>query len=492
MKAATFTPDDLDLLDRIFAAKAREDYWAFRRYMNPGMKVGWWQKEVAEELQQFAGQFFAGMRPALAIQAPPQHGKSYQIIDFLAWILGKHTVFPGSCGVFSHEPGLREVYGSFSERLGVRANLRLQRIFRSERFLKVFPGFKLPVRGDGSLINREIIEIPGRESYFRNTTVAGSITGEGLDLGVIDDPIKGRKDASSPTVRDTAWNWMTDDLFTRFSDFGALLIILTRWHVDDPLGRLQEAMARGEYSNLRILRYPALAEEDEKHRKAGDALFPEHKPKDFLLQRKALMLETSWESLYQQAPFVASGDMFPVTKFVVIDRAPDPSDIAESVRYWDKAGTKDGEGAETAGCLMHRMNDGSYVISHLAHGRWAMLERERQIRHTAEVDGYGVRVYIETEPGSAGKDITGYTVSNLAGFVVMGDRPTGDKVVRAESYASQVQAGNVSIVRGEWNRPFLEQHEQFPNGKLKDMVDASSGAFNKVCGGSYDIEALAS
>lgn len=487
-----FTADDLDILDRIVAAKARGCFWTYRRYMNPGMKVGWWQQEIARELQQFSEAFFAGTRPALAIQAPPQHGKSYQIIDFLSWILGKHTVFPETCGILKNEPGIREVYGSFSDRLGVRANLRLQRMFRSDRYKRVFPGFRLPVRGDGSLINRDIIEIPNRESYFRNTTVGGSITGEGLDLGVIDDPIKGRKDASSPTVRDTAWNWLTDDLFTRFSDFAALLMILTRWHVDDPLGRLIDAQKLGEYANLRVLRYPALAEEDEAHRGKGEPLFPEHKSEGFLLQRKSLMTESSWESLYQQAPFVQSGGMFPIERFEIVEHKPLPSDIVKSVRYWDKAGTKGGDGAETAGVLMDRLRDGSYLVEHVAHGRWALFEREREIKRWANLDGFGVRTWVEQEPGSGGKDSATFTIANLAGHVAAADRVTGDKVTRAEPYASQVQIGNIKLLRGDWNKAFLEQHEQFPNGKLKDIVDASGGAFSKVVASSYNMEELAS
>ncbi|PZQ49742.1 MAG: hypothetical protein DI556_09735 [Rhodovulum sulfidophilum] len=488
----TFSTDDADLIERFCIAKAREEFWAFRRYMNPKMKVGWWQREVARELQAFAEKFFAGLRPALAIQAPPQHGKSYQILDFLAWLLGRHSVYPETCGVLAQHEGLREVYASFSDRLGVRANLRLQRIFRSERFQKIFPGFRLPGRSDPELCNRDIIEIPGTEGYFRNTTVAGSITGEGLDLGVVDDPIKGRKDASSPTIRDTAWNWFTDDLFTRFSDFGAFLMILTRWHVDDPLGRLIEAKERGEYPELTVLRYPAVAEEDEPHRQRGEALFPEHKSLEFLLRRKALMLESSWESLYQQAPFVASGDMFPIERFTIIDVMPPRSEITASVRYWDKAGTKDGEGAETSGTLMHRLRDGTFVIEHVAHGRWGALEREQKIKAWTEADGFLTRVFVEQEPGSGGKESAERTIINLAGFIVAADRPTGDKAVRAEPYAAQVQAGAVKLLRGDWNRPFLEEHEQFPNGKLKDMVDSSSGAFVKVVGDAYDLEALAS
>jgi predicted phage terminase large subunit-like protein len=75
----------------------------------------------------------------------------------------------------------------------------------------------------------------------------------------------------------------------------------------------------------------------------------------------------------------------------------------------------------------------------------------------------------------------------LAGYNVQSDRVTGSKDVRAEPYAAQVQAGNIALVSGPWNRDFIDEHETFPAGKYKDQVDAAAGAFNKVTTGStYD------
>ena len=97
----------------------------------------------------------------------------------------------------------------------------------------------------------------------------------------MDDPIKGRAEASSKPVRDKTWDWFTDDFFTRFSDSAGLLMIMTRWHLDDPVGRLIE-----RFPGAKILRYPAIAEEDEKNRLKGEALFPEHKSLPFLMERR--------------------------------------------------------------------------------------------------------------------------------------------------------------------------------------------------------------
>ena len=464
---------DLDLIEAAMVSAARKDFWAYRRYMNPTMKVGWWQMEVSYKLQLFYERLVRGERPQEVFEAPPQHGKSRIIVEFIAWLSGKL-------------PDNKTIYASFSDRLGVRANLQLQRMFSSARHLKVFPDFQMPGLGSGSLKqrNREQIEFLNGEGGFRNTTVRGSVTGEGLDLGVVDDPLKGRLEANSESTRDSTWEWFTDDFFTRFAEHAALLIILTRWHTDDPVGRLKEVNP-----DLRVHKYPAIATRDSARRKKGEPLFPEHKSLEFLMARKAVLSESSWESLYQQSPFIVSGGIFPIDKFGYVDFVR-RDEIVRSARYWDKAGTKDGEGAETAGVLMHLMKDNTYVVEDVVHGRWASLERERMIKATRDADGFRVQVVVEQEPGSGGKESAEATIRNLAGSTVTADRPTGDKATRAEPYSAQVQGGNVYLLRGEWNREFIKQHQHFPNGKLKDMVDASSGAFIKITNQVYDLEAL--
>lgn len=293
----------LELVEELQVRYARVNFYAYRRYMHPDNKSGWFQRDVADNLQQFYEDLKGGKRPKLVIEAPPQHGKSVQIVDFISWLSGKM-------------PDNRTIYTSFSERLGVRANLSMQRMMSSSKYKKVFPNFGIPLRNSVTissqkLRNREIIEFTNGEGYFRNTTVEGSITGESLDLGVIDDPMRGRKDANSSTKRNSSWDWFTDDFFTRFSEYAGLLCILTRWHVDDPIGRLID-----KNDDVKVLKYPALATDDAKlmahdPRKSGsdEALFPEHKSSEFLLERKKTMASQNWSALYQQSPYTIGGDI---------------------------------------------------------------------------------------------------------------------------------------------------------------------------------------
>jgi hypothetical protein len=270
--------------------------------MHPDFKWGWWQYEVANHLQKFFEEYRLGQWPKLVLQCAPQHGKSEFVVDLIAWCLGQ-------------DPNMRIIFASYSDHLGLRANNKLQRILTSDKFKLVFEtrineGGSALVR---SICNNELIEITGANGYFRNTTVGGPITGESLDIGVIDDPLKGRAEAHSRLMRDKTYQWFTDDFMTRFSVQGALLIVMTRWHIDDPVGRLLQ-----KDPNVKVLRYPALAEGDERFRKKGEALFPEFKSLDFLLERKRVMPESSWQAMYQQNPIVVGGGLFPIETIPII------------------------------------------------------------------------------------------------------------------------------------------------------------------------------
>ena len=124
------------LLPHLQRQEAKVCFWAFRRYTRPGMKVSWWQYEIANELQRFYHRLKKGERPKLALMAPPQHGKTEQVTDFIAWVAGK-------------EPDLKTIFASYSDELGADVNKALQRIMTSERYVSIF-GVRLGESGGAS------------------------------------------------------------------------------------------------------------------------------------------------------------------------------------------------------------------------------------------------------------------------------------------------------------------------------------------------------
>lgn len=463
-------------------AEAREDFYAFRQLINPPTtKWSWWTKEVAYELQAFYEGLVNGSRPKLVIEAPPQFGKSVAIIDFIAWVAGKN-------------PDLRTIFGSFSERLGVRANLKLQRIFSTETYQKVFPGIKLSTgkKDDTTTKNRDLIEFAGRQGYFRNTTVRGSVTGESLDLGVIDDPIKGRVEANSPTIREAAWDWFTDDFFTRFSENAGLLIILTRWHIDDPVGRLMEKMPQG----VRTLKYKAIAEQDEYFlsgklkRKAGESLFPELKSLEFLMERKAAMSEGNWLALYQQSPTIIGGNLFKTEWWQWYDEPPVMQYRIITVDTAQKtAETNDWSVLACWGMTIPTKVDGVLIPGKavkldMLRGKWEAPELLAMARafwqkHSNQPKQFGVlrTMYIEDKVSGTGL-IQTLKRERIPVVAIQRDK---DKVTRANDVAPQLAAGNVMLPKyAPWLKDFLEECAQFPNGVFDDQVDTMMDAVEKL------------
>ena len=153
-------------------------------------------------------------------------------------------------------------------------------------------------------------------------------------------------------------------------------------------------------------------------------------------------------------------------------------------RFWDFAATAPKAGSDpdwTVGALLSQNVNGHTYIHDIRRFRCRPAEVERHVKATAQEDGKGVPIWLEQEPGSSGVTmIDHYVRVVLNGWEVQGERSTGKKSVRAGPLASQVEAGNVSLVRGDWNRELLDEFESFPNGSHDDIVDACSGAFGKV------------
>jgi predicted phage terminase large subunit-like protein len=462
------TLSDFDLIEAILDQHARDDFLTFRRRINPKVKTGWFFFDITAHLQRFYNDFAAGLRPKLIIQAPPQHGKSEAVTDFICWISGK-------------DPDLRSIYASFSERLGVRANLKVQRTLASERYHRIFPETMLnsknvtAVTGQ-SLRNKEILEFVGHEGYFRNTTVQGSITGEGLDLGLIDDPIKGREAANSATMRQKAWDWFTDDFFTRFSEMAGLLMILTRWHVDDPAGRMEEAFGDA----IKTIKYEAIAVRDEEHRREGQPLFPELKSLDFLLERKTTMPRGNFEALYQQSPIVQDGEILKIEWFKWWDSLPR---LKETSIFVDTAQKKGERNDFTVAQLWGHDGQGNIFLMDMIRIKENAPEAQRMIesfyfKHETRQDFK--RMYIEDK--SSGSSMLQVFASKK--MKVEAIQRNVDKEQRANIFGGYIEMGKVYLNSQVRNVSHLtDEAIAFPNAVHDDTIDPMLDAIEKYCVG---------
>ena len=153
-------------------------------------------------------------------------------------------------------------------------------------------------------------------------------------------------------------------------------------------------------------------------------------------------------------------------------------------RWWDRAATSKG-GDFSAGVLM-LAHDGRFYVADVQRGQWSSDERNRIMLQVAALDaertGNSCVTWTEQEPGSSGVDVVQAMAKLLAGYAVRYETSTGSKEVRAMPFAAQCEAGNVKLLRGAWNAAYLDELTSFPFGTNDDMVDATSGAFNKLAG----------
>lgn len=408
----------------------------------------------------------------LMVFMPPRTGKSELLIRFVAWALGRN-------------PDWSMIYTSYGADLAWEKSHEARNAVASDEFASVFGRQSLAEqRVELSKSSRSVQRwrIQGRRGGLTAQGVGGPLTGKGAHVAIIDDPVKNREEADSFRVREHIWRWYVSTLYTRLEPAGAVILVMTRWHVDDLAGRLLERASSDPLADQwTVLSLPALAEEGEPDplgRQPGQALNPDRFNEAALASIQTTVGRREWLALYQQRPAPAEGAMFQRAWFNVIGAAP--VDPVARVRYWDKAATSGG-GDWSVGVLMARTREGRFVVEHVTRGQWSSRQRDMVMRQTAAADaqlpGAAVRTVVEREPGSSGKEAAEAFVRMLAGFPVAVDLPSGSKEVRAQPYAAQAEAGNVDLVAGPWLETYLEELTLFPFGGNDDQVDGSSGSF---------------
>jgi len=414
-----------------------------------------WNAPHLLQIQTQLNKVTSGEINRLMLFIPPRHGKSE-----LSTI--RYPVYR-----LEIDPTLKVIIGAYNQTLANKFSRKARRIAAARLSLS---------RDRTAVEDWENTQGGG----IRAVGVGGGITGQGGNLIVIDDPIKNREEANSPTYRERVWEWYTDDLYTRLEPGGAIILIMTRWHEDDLAGRI---LASDDGDGWTVVNFPALAEtHDILGRSPGQALWPQRFD-EVALDSIKTVLGNSFYALYQQRPQPPEGGMFKRAYFDIVEALPAG---CKFVRYWDKAGTKDAgvNRAYTAGVLMaYHQKSGLFYVVDVVMGQWEAGERESIIKQTAILDRgmHGnVAIWSEQEPGSGGKESAQSTVRMLAGYSVYTDRVTGDKATRAEPMAAQAMARNIKLLAGKWNNRYLDIITSFPYGTIKDPVDASSGAFNKL------------
>lgn len=411
------------------------------------------------------------------IFVPPQEGKSTRASCwFPLWLLAQ-------------DPSLRIAIVSYSATKAERWGRWIRRM------IEAHPDLGISLMQDSRAVDSYETTAGGR---VLSVGLQGGISGEPVDVMVIDDPVRGRAEAESPTYRTAAWDWWESNGATRLSSRGRVVLMLTRWHNDDLAGRLLQ-QEPGAWQALRI---PAVRDPDiplvrgsdgaSAYSPAGELISVQNRAPGYFLDLKSKRSLYVWNSIYMQTPVAAEGNLFARADFRYWQyAAPDPS-------HHDPTG---GQRIGLNGREMHLGDMTRFITMDLAastktsadwtvaavwaismHGELILLDRRRErIGESAHWDllrplvvkWAAPDVYVE-------KGFIGSTLvidATQAGIRVRPVTPEKDKVTRSIPATNRVRAHSVywpDFV--PWLDEWCDEIAGFPTWAHDDQLDTLSYA----------------
>ena len=467
MSLLKLTRADLLAIERELCGRSLADFakraWRVLEPATP-LKWGWALDAICAHLEAVTD----GRIPRLLMNVPPGMMKSLLTgVIWPAWEWGPRGM-----------PEMRFLGTSHKEALAVRDSMKCRRLIQSEWYQTLWP---TRLTSDQNAKTKFENDATG----FREAMAFTSMTGSRGDRVILDDPLSA-DDANSDATLEKADLSFTEALPSRVNnETSAIVVIMQRLHQRDTSGIILDR--KMPYVHLCL---PMRFEADRRcvtpiftdpRTYDGELLFPERFGEAQVTDLEKTLMAYATAGQLQQRPTPRGGGMIKRQWLPIVKAIPAG---CRWVRAWDLAATATDQAAWTASVKMGKTPDGRYIIADVRRIQGSANDVEQLLKATASQDGIEVRGSIPQDPGQAGKSQVQYLIKQLAGYAYTASPESGDKATRAEPLAAQAEAGNVSLLEGEWNQAFIEEAETFPRGKFKDQVDAASRAFSELVSGS--------
>lgn len=390
---------------------------------------------------------------------PPRHGKS-QLISrmFPPWLMGR-------------DPYRHVMFATYNQPFAEDFGRTVRDIMRSPAYAQVYPLCRL---AEGSQAAEMLRTVEGGQLSFVGR--GGSSTGRGADYLILDDPIKDKAEAESPTIRDACWDWFNATMSSRLMTHdGAIIIVMTRWHEDDLVGRLTDPANKhynaDEAAQWKIVHIPAIAGDDDSLGRApGEALWPERFGLPYLeaFRRRD---PVSFEALYQGRPTPPDGELFRGDDIVTYREAPKrltyfgASDFAVTVKQTSDltchlvGGVDEDRNIWLVDCCWKRMRSRESAAAMVA-----MMKRWETVRWWAESG----QIKEAMDPLIREEMEKQNVVTSLVKSPV-----DGDKVKRAQAAIGLTEWRRIRFPAGAWwYVPARTELLKFNKGAHDDFVDA--------------------
>lgn len=393
----------------------------------------------------------------VVIEMPPRHGKSVYVSQYLpAWAILRWP--EERCAVVSYSSDYATVWGRRTREvvqgIGRKMGVQLSRASASASEWETTAG-----------------------GGFVATGIGGGLTGRGFNLLILDDVVKNDEEALSQRVRERHWDWWQSTASTRLEPGGVVIVMMTRWHDDDLVGKLVKQAESEEGQPIKRLRLPAICEEEgcPIGRKVGDALWPARWPIESMQQRERELDQFWWSALYQQRPSRSGKMEWPDSYFdrnrIWAERMPDRFDSL--VIACDPSKGRDSRRGDFSAIVTVGLAGGKLWVDADVRrmpvtdvARAVVMMAQRYPAQAVGVEANGFQELLAPEIQRAEVELGCpplplHTITN-----------TVNKDVRISRLGSALAQDRFRFVAGSGTRLIVEQLREWPHGQHDDGPDA--------------------
>lgn len=403
----------------------------------------------------------------LIVVMPPRHSKTEHCSRRLpAYLLGR-------------DPSARIIACSYAASLSLAIARDVHGILSHPSYQAVYENFALAPPTDKARASTVGYFTPaGSTGYYLATSVGGSLTGYGYTYGIIDDYLRNAADAASPRIRDAQWQWYGSVFRTRAEPGARILVVATRWHEDDLIGRLLEAARKDSLADQwDVLHFPALQDRPPSEldpRQEGEPLWPARFDRQALEAMAATLGHYAFEALYQGRPTPQEGAMVQSSWWRTWNSEHLAQGMDLVVHAWDTAfGSRQGNDYSVG--AIWGVNQHGYFLLDLWRGQPDYPALRQQVLAQAVREDWPADAVL-IEAAASGRplldDLQASTRLPLVAYT-----PRGDKAARVAAQSPKIEAGRVYLPpAAPWLAAFLAEHAQFPRGEHDDQVDTTAMA----------------
>jgi predicted phage terminase large subunit-like protein len=448
----------------------RRDFHRFVVETFPDFVDGWFYHDLCARLAQFMLDVRQKKRPRLILCMPPRLGKSELC----------SVRFPLFC--LLNNPTWEVIVSSYSQDICERFSRRARSLVQHDYVNSLW---RVDDKPSHSTQQEWSISRNTNGGTYKAASRGSAMTGSGANVLIIDDPLKNMVEADSNAVKEGLWEWFASTARTRLAPGGGILLIQTRWSPDDLAGRLiAESGKNPRADKYEQFVYRALAEVDEKHRCAGEALHEERFTLEEMQSTKESLPIRIWNALYQQNPTVPGGVVVLEEWLRFYTEIPPVKDFDQIIQAWDlRFGAKKDAGSYVVGQVWGRIGARYYLLDQFRDRISYVASKDAVESLTARWPIAALKLVENKANGPALQDDLQDTIP---GIVLT--NPRGDKVQRLERCQPAFRAGNVFVPESApWKLEYVTELTTFPNAPNDDQVDVTSLALGWFLDGEADL-----